>query len=276
MPAPDRPPILLHTPGSPRWLAPSPDAPLLYLGWGERDFHRTPLPMHRKAGWSYTLVRSGTVRMTLPSATPRLKAGTLLIAAPECPYGLAHEPGERCDLFVWLWNAPPTLDALHPHPAAYAHHHLSGETRQQLEHLHAECRREITHPDAFTPGVFSAVRTRVDTALARSLTPAPPGGNNAARVALAEQWMHANLAARKPTALLADYLQISPSSLHKLFRTHRGRSPGAVHQQHKLREARRLIHEEGWLVKQAAYHLGYRHPNDLSRALHRAAPHGKK
>jgi hypothetical protein len=27
------------------------------------------------------------------------------------------------------------------------------------------------------------------------------------------------------------------------------------------------VEKDGWQVKAAAYHLGYRHPNDLSRAL---------
>lgn len=48
-------------------------------------------------------------------------------------------------------------------------------------------------------------------------------------------------------------------------------SPGAVHRQLRIQEAQRLIEDEGWQVKQAAYRLGYRHANDLSRALSRAA-----
>jgi AraC-like DNA-binding protein len=44
-------------------------------------------------------------------------------------------------------------------------------------------------------------------------------------------------------------------------------SPGAYFRRAKTEEARRLIREEGWQVKAVAYHLGYRHANDLSRAL---------
>lgn len=44
-------------------------------------------------------------------------------------------------------------------------------------------------------------------------------------------------------------------------------SPGAYFRKLKVEEAVRLIRDEGWQVKQVAYHLGYRHPNDLSRAL---------
>ncbi len=34
----------------------------------------------------------------------------------------------------------------------------------------------------------------------------------------------------------------------------------------KTKEARGLIREEGRRVEEVVYHLGYRHPNDLSRA----------
>ena len=60
---------------------------------------------------------------------------------------------------------------------------------------------------------------------------------------------------------------MSPSALHRFFRSQAGLSPGAYFRNLKWQEARRLVENEGWQVKAAAYHLGYRHPNDLSRAL---------
>jgi len=60
---------------------------------------------------------------------------------------------------------------------------------------------------------------------------------------------------------------MSATSLHRFFREQTSRSPGAYFRQLKWAEARRLIDTEGWQLKAAAYHLGYRHPNDLSRAI---------
>jgi AraC-like DNA-binding protein len=79
--------------------------------------------------------------------------------------------------------------------------------------------------------------------------------------------MAGNLAIHAPVPALCDYLRMSPSTLHRFFRARTGLSPGAYFRQVKTDEARRLIREQGWQVKAVAYHLGYRHANDLSRAL---------
>ena len=76
-----------------------------------------------------------------------------------------------------------------------------------------------------------------------------------------------NLSIHTPVPALCDYLGMSPSALHRFFRSQAGLSPGAYFRKLKWKEARRLVEKEGWQVKAAAYHLGYRHPNDLSRAL---------
>jgi AraC-like DNA-binding protein len=78
---------------------------------------------------------------------------------------------------------------------------------------------------------------------------------------------HCRLRNAKPLRLHSMFTRVSPSTLHRFFRAQTGMAPGAYFRKIKAEEARRLIHEEGWQVKAAAYHLGYRHPNDLSRAL---------
>lgn len=63
---------------------------------------------------------------------------------------------------------------------------------------------------------------------------------------------------------------MSASTLRRLLLERTGLAPGTHFRALKLREAKRLIQEERWPVKAAAYHLGYSHPNDLSRALRRS------
>jgi AraC-like DNA-binding protein len=53
-------------------------------------------------------------------------------------------------------------------------------------------------------------------------------------------------------------------------------APGAYFREAKRREAVRLIQVEGWTVKAAAFHLGYRHATDLSRVLAKAKAPGRK
>ena len=53
-------------------------------------------------------------------------------------------------------------------------------------------------------------------------------------------------------------------------------APGAYFREAKRRQAVRLIQAEGWTVKAAAFHLGYRHATDLSRVLAKAKARGPK
>ena len=53
-------------------------------------------------------------------------------------------------------------------------------------------------------------------------------------------------------------------------------APGAYFREAKRREAVRLIQAEGWTVKAAAFHLGYRHATDLGRVLAKAKARGPK
>jgi transcriptional regulator GlxA family with amidase domain len=82
------------------------------------------------------------------------------------------------------------------------------------------------------------------------------------------RWLREHPEARAPSAGLCDYLQISPATLNRLFQKELGHGPREEALRLRLAEARRLIKEERWSVKAAAYHLGYKHPNDLSRRLH--------
>jgi AraC-like DNA-binding protein len=79
--------------------------------------------------------------------------------------------------------------------------------------------------------------------------------------------MSNNLPIHAPVPALCDYLRMSPSTLHRFFLEQTGTSPGRFFRKMKTEEARRLIRDEGWQVKAAAWHLGYQHANDLSRAL---------
>jgi AraC-like DNA-binding protein len=60
---------------------------------------------------------------------------------------------------------------------------------------------------------------------------------------------------------------MSPSTVNRFFIRHAGVAPGGYFRRAKREEALRLIRNEGWTVKTTAFHLGYRHATDLSRAL---------
>lgn len=256
--------------GSPRWVHPRPaDSALIYLGWGHRDFHRDRIAMHYKPGWTVCLVREGAPVMVLPDQEVVLRPGQLLLAGPDCVYGWRQELRGACELLVWMWARPFDPDAADLAPSSFEVLELSGTALEHLVELHRRTRQEISAPDRWSEESFAAIHRLVQVEIVRLRAPVAAQDESVKRMELALQWMRGHLELAKPIAALADYLQVSPATLHRLFRDQRGESPGRVFRRMKLEEARRLIEKEGWLVKQAAFRLGYRHPNDLSRALGR-------
>jgi AraC-like DNA-binding protein len=142
---------------------------------------------------------------------------------------------------------------------------LRDSSLDALKELHARCRKEIAVSDSSLPFTLHALRQLVEVEILRATRTATATGD--LRWELAHSWMMNNLSIHTPVPALCDYLGMSPSALHRFFRSQAGLSPGAYFRKLKWQEARRLVENEGWQVKAAAYHLGYQHPNDLSRAL---------
>lgn len=262
--------IVPPPPGSPNWM-PSADwqQDLLYLGWGHRAYHGRPLPGHLKPGWSICYIRSGMVTLTLPGRGERMRAGQMLFAGPDCPFGWTHESDLRCELLTWIWAAPFSGGARICGADTFRVLNVPRAEIREVESLHARCRRELASPRADIGRVLGSVKDLLEISLLRCLEPDGAANENAMRLSWALEWMRRHPHLHHPVEPLADYLQISPSGLHRLFREETGQSPGAVHRDLRLREAERLIRGEGLLVKEAALRLGYRHANDLSRALAR-------
>jgi transcriptional regulator GlxA family with amidase domain len=64
-------------------------------------------------------------------------------------------------------------------------------------------------------------------------------------------------------------LQISPATLARMFQQHHGESPAMYHQRLRMTRAQELLETNRFSVKEIAYALGYKHPNDFSRAFRR-------
>ena len=173
------------------------------------------------------------------------------------------------EALVWLWQGQPGLTGLRPEPGAFLALNLRAGCVDALTDLHARCRNEVALADGQLPRTLAALRELLEVEIFRGNQPAP--AEDEMRWQLARAWMAGNLSIHAPVPALCDYLRMSPSTLHRFFRAQTGVSPGAYFRGIKAEEARRLIREEGWQVKAVAYHLGYRHPNDLSRALSQGA-----
>ncbi len=251
-------------PGRPSWGGPG-DFPLVYLGWGFRDFRQTPLPLHCDHATNYYILLGGEFTLNTINTAKTVRGPAALLIDTECAFGLNQSSRAKVGVLVWVWKGSTRSPELRPPSGAFLTLELQPESVNSLNELHMRCRSEVARADAYLTQTLVALRELVDIEILRASRTAP--ATTDFRWKLANSWMMNNLSIHAPVPALCDYLRMSPSTLHRFFRRQVALSPGAYFRELKVKEARRLIREEGWQVKATAYHLGYRHPNDLSRAL---------
>jgi AraC-like DNA-binding protein len=256
--------IVIPPPGRPSWGG-GDELPLLYLGWGQRDFAKDPLAIHYDLGTTYYVLLRGEISVNTENSTRIVRGPVVLLIDPDCAFGISQPKRETVEILVWLWQGQPGLSDLRPESGSFLALPLRAGSVNALTDLHARCRNEVALADAQLPRSLTALRELLEIEILRGNQSAP--AEDEMRWKLAQAWMAGNLAIHAPVPALCDYLRMSPSTLHRFFRAQTSLSPGAYFRRIKTEEARRLIREEGWQVKAVAYHLGYRHPNDLSRAL---------
>jgi AraC-like DNA-binding protein len=255
---------IIPPPGRPSWGG-GDDLPLLYLGWGQRDFGKDPLAMHYDLGTNYYVILSGEVTVTTERTTQVVRGPAVFLFDSACAFGISQSSRATVEILVWIWQGQAIMTELRPEQGGHLEFRLIPKSVDSLRELHARCGDEVALADAQLPRTLSALRELIEVEILRGDRSAP--AEEEMRWKLASAWMAGNLAIHAPVPALCDYLRMSPSTLHRFFRTRTGLAPGAYFRQVKMQEARRLIREEGWQVKAVAYHLGYRHANDLSRAL---------
>jgi AraC-like DNA-binding protein len=252
--------------GRPSWGGGG-NLPLLYLGWGKRDFMRDPLVMHYDRGTDCHVLLRGEIIIRAADFNQTVRAPSALIFSPQFPFGITQTSRQNTELLVWIWRGRSRLRELRPPQNSFLTLDLRQQSLGSLTELHIRCRNEVSRADIHLPRTLLALRQLVEVEILRAT-----GSNSATdevRWDLATSWMRNNLSMNAPIPALCDYMGMSASTLHRFFNQRIGQAPGAYFRKLKVDEARRLVDVEGWQVKAAAYHLGYRHPNDLSRALRR-------
>ena len=251
-------------PGRPSWGGRS-DLRLRYLGWGVRDFQHDPVVLHCDRATNYYIVLRGEIIVTTTEAVRTVRGPTALLIDPACAFGLTQSSREKVDVLVWVWKGRPISQELRPASGAFLLLDLQRRSLDSLAELHLRCRNEVARADSYLVESLAALRKLVEVEILRASRVAPPIDDS--RWDLANSWMMKNHSIHAPVPALCDYLRMSPSTLHRFFRKHADMAPGAYFRDLKMNEARRLIRDLGWQVKATAYHLGYRHPNELSRTL---------
>lgn len=239
--------------------------PLIYLGWGRRDFATAPLGMHFDLGTNYFVLLEGEIVVVTVSGSRTVHGPAALIFDTHAAFGISQLVSGTVDVLVWIWQGQPSLPDLRSEIGDFVVLELRQASIPALVVLHDRCRNEVALADDQLPRTLIALRNLLDVEIHRGHQAGPAQDEMRWKLALA--WMTGNLAIHAPVPALCDYLRMSPSTLHRFFWTRTGSSPGKYFRRMKLDEAVRLINIEGWQVKAVAFHLGYRHANDLSRAM---------
>jgi AraC-like DNA-binding protein len=264
-------PRVLHLPpaGRPRWVRPKNlNLELQYLSWGKRRFGESHVPISLHHGWVYCLVRRGNPVLQLISRTMQLKPGQVLVLGPDCASGwTASNVGSVAELLTWVWSGAPRCPGLGPAADGVQVFSADRALIRALRQIHTLCRRELEKPDALSALALEELRFRMDVAISRFKAPNPSVPEPALRLELALRWLAQNVRERNPVAPLCEYLQVSPVTLNRLFRTHLQNSVTGFHTQIRMERACQLLRGNRMAVKEVAYELGYLHPNDFSRAF---------
>ena len=250
--------------GRPCWVSHG-DLPLRYLGWGKRDFFRYRLAPHCDVGTSFYLVIRGEVTLTAAGVPHRITAPCACIIDKDCLFGVSNGTSASVEILVWVWRDSPAGADLNPAPGGLRVLPLQPTGLPRILELHQHCRDEVARTDAAISLTLSALRTLVEVELGRASR--APQAEQERQWERVRSWISSNLAIHAPIPALCDYLRMSPSTLNRFFMKQTGMAPGAYFRTAKKQEALRLIQTEGWAVKTTAFHLGYRHATDLSRAL---------
>jgi AraC-like DNA-binding protein len=258
----------LPPPGRPRWVCPeSAQLDLLYLAWGHRQYGRNPIPVSRHPGWHYVLVDRGKPTLVIEHDQKVLNPGDFLVIDPDCASGWMDRPDGVCDLLVWIWRTGPRCSDCSTAPGTYRQWAIDPPLQHKLEQLHAMCREEVERPDDLSKLAIQRLHIAIDVTVARLVRRKTQPPEPSVRMELAIRWMAQNLAEPNPVSDLCEYLQISPATLTRMFQTHYKESPALYHQRLKMTKAQDLLETDRLSVKEIAYALGYKHPNDFSRAF---------
>ncbi|ATC65818.1 hypothetical protein CMV30_18720 [Nibricoccus aquaticus] len=249
------------------WRAPVGNSlPLHYLAWGSRQFGTAPIAQSFHSGWTYVVVESGCPTLILNGRSEKIVCPALLILGPDCPFGWGDSRECMSKLMVWVWQRP-----LHPAIAnlrsdEMIHHELSGCELSEFRRLHALSRNEVYRADTHAEAALGGLQALLEARIVR-VCEGREGDSRKEAIDRALHWIEEHVATRQPLSRLADFMGVSPATIQRLFRERLGTTVMKMIAEIRRREAERMLRGKGVTIKEVAYHLGYRHPHDFSRAF---------
>lgn len=219
-----------------------------------------------RGSWNYVVIEAGSVQIQQGTSSQVLTVPALVVIGPDPAVTWRHEPADPVKHLGWVWAQPahPALGQLRRDTCA--HYTLASEDLAELRQLHAASRNEVHRGDLHSAQALTGLQFLLETRIARIIESGSAGRSDEV-VERALGWIQSHVATRQPLARLADFLGVSPATVQRLFRQRLGTTVMKSVAETRLREAERMLRHDGVSIKEIAYHLGYRHPHDFSRAF---------
>ncbi len=259
--------LLLPPKGRPHWHAAQTSTfDLLYLSWGYRWYGNEPIEPSLHEGWHYFVVLEGSPTLLIQGRKLKTHPGFVCIAHPDCPVGHIDLPKSRCRILTWIWQTLPSHSALQPEAAGFLKLTLEKDLLRRVATLSSDSHRAVAVASERSMLELRAARIQLDLTLLEARDH-KSSANADFRFNLAVQYIRNHIDELEPVKRLCEYLQISEASLKRLFHERSGKSPRAFALSWRMQWAHEKLSAGQNSVKEIAYALGYRHPNDFSRAF---------
>lgn len=243
---------------------------LAYLSWGTRWYGDAPADPQPHDGWHYFVVLAGSPVLLAGGRRYPTRPGCVSICHPDTKVGHVDRPGARCQILTWVWRSPPANTRLAPATTHPLRMRADASLLRRLKQLHEHCRQAVVQASEHSQLQLRAARLQLELELhLAGGGPATREADPAFRFSLAAELIRTRHHLPNPVRQLCEYLGLSEASLRRLFHSECGQSPRAYALSQRLQWARVQLESKGVTVKSLAYALGYRNPNDFSRAFKR-------
>lgn len=243
---------------------------LAYVSWGHRWYGDAPADPQPHDGWHYFVVLAGNPVLLAGGRRYATRPGFVSICHPDTQVGHVDRPGRRCQMLTWVWRSPPSHPGLAPAPGQPLQLQVGAAVLRRLKQLHEHCRQAVARASGHSLLQLRAARLQLELELHLAEgRPPERAADPAFRFSLATEYLRTHRDLPNPVRHLCEYLNISEASLRRLFQSACGQSPRAYALGWRLQWAREQLETTATPVKSLAYTLGYRNPNDFSRAFKR-------
>lgn len=242
------------------------ELPLLYLAWGRRNFKEDLIPVSMHEGWVYLCIQEGCPVLMTDTHELRLSPKMFVIIGPDTPFGWKGSSSRECRLLLWMWQKPATSLLIQQKPDYLTLGKLSNLDLRRITEMHDVSREEIRNYRSSSRYALSGVQLILESVFSRTLKREESGDSMQQRCQLALAWMRKHIESHEPIARLCDYMNVSQSTLHRIFTHTIGKSPAICFQEIKMQQAREQLDSGKYRIKEIAFTLGYKHFNDFSRA----------